>query len=81
MLSNRQFKPVKVFSIALILGIGLFLSLYYVSGMSNNNSMVPATVLAQLSTSEPQSPSPRSAAGLPTIQIISVQNGQQVPTG
>ena len=81
MLSNRQFKPVKVFSIALILGIGLFLSLYYVSGMSNNNSMVPAAVLAQLSTSEPPSPSPSSAAGLPTIQITSVQDGQQVPPG
>lgn len=81
MLSNRQFKLVKVFSIALILGFGLFLSLYYVSGMSNNNSMVPATVLAQLSTSEPQSPSPRSAADLPTIQITSVKDGQQVPPG
>ena len=74
MLSKRRFKVVKPYSRLLIIGVGAFLLLSCFTG--NNFKSIP--VVAQ--TFDDATPSPPTS-GLPTIQITSLQDGQQVPPG
>jgi hypothetical protein len=73
-LSERRFKVVKPYSRLLIIGVGALLLLSYFTG--NNFNAIP--VVAQ--TFDNATPSPPTS-GLPTIQITSLQDGQQVPPG
>ena len=74
MLSKRRFQVVKPYSILLIIGVGAFLLLSYFTGNNFNN--IP--VVAQTFDTPTTSP---TTSGLPTIQITSLQDGQQVPPG
>ena len=73
MLSKRRFQVVKPYSI-LIIGVGAFLLLSYFTG----NNFISIPVVAQTFDTPTTSP---TTSGLPTIQITSLQDGQQVPPG
>ena len=74
MLTKRRFQVVKPYSRLLIIGVGAFLLLSYFTGNNFNNIPVVAQTFDNATPSPPTS-------GLPTIQITSLQDGQQVPPG
>ena len=75
MLSKRRFPGIMPDSRQLIFGVAAFVVSYYIISICLN--LAPALIFAQ--TSETTSPT-LSATGSPTIQITSVQDGQQVPS-
>ena len=74
MLAKSRFQVVKPYSRLLIIGVGAFLLLSYFTG----NNFISIPVVAQTFDTPTTSP---TTSGLPTIQITSLQDGQQVPPG
>ena len=74
MLAKSRFQVVKPYSRLLIIGVGAFLLLSYFTG----NNFISIPVVAQTFDTPTTSP---TNSGLPTIQITSLQDGQQVPPG